>query len=56
MPSESTYTLATPVYFYVTRFGHDRPVDIDNRLGLSQCSLCCLLRGSLRIDAVGLAI
>ena len=56
MPSESIYTLATPVYFYVTRFGHDRPVDIDNRLGLSQCSLCCLLRGSLRIDAGGRAI
>ena len=56
MPSESTYTLTTPVYFYVTRFGHGHPVDIDNRLGLSQCSLCCLLRGSLRIVAGGRAI
>ncbi len=56
MQSESTYTLASPVYFYVTHFKHDAPADIDNRLGLSQCSLCCLLRGSLRIDAGGRSI
>ena len=56
MQSSQTYMLTTPVYFYVTRFGHGQPTDFDNRLGLSQCSLCCLLRGSLRIDAGGRVI
>lgn len=53
MPCAQPYTLLSPVYFCVTHFGHSQDADIDNRLGLNQCSLCYLLSGSLRIDAGG---
>lgn len=53
MPSPSPYMLLSPVYFSVLRFAHSQPADIDNRLGLNQCSLCLLLKGALRIEAGG---